>query len=235
MLFGRKRINPTGDGSSHPLIITIDDETLEQVEQTKFLGVIVDSKLTWQYHIANISSKISKLLYVFTRVRYVLDKSSLLTLYYSLIYPHLTYCVIIWGAAAKTYLDSLILLQKRVIRIVSNSAYLSHSSRLFLSSRILKVYELYKYYVSLFVYKFLNNCLPSICANLLCVKEISTMPYSLRSPSCFEIPHFRTTVRERSIMISGPRIWNELPREICESASFAILKQKLISLYIKNY
>src|SRR3984893_16336859 len=100
--------------------ITIENESITRVDSTKFLGVIVDQKLTWQQHITYISLKISKSLNILRRLKYKLPKKCLISLYYSLIYPHLSYCIIVWGSAYNTALHRLIILQKRAIRTIDN-------------------------------------------------------------------------------------------------------------------
>ena len=42
------------------LYIKIDDVIIDEVERTKFLGVIINSTLTWQDHIKSVCSKVSK-------------------------------------------------------------------------------------------------------------------------------------------------------------------------------
>ena len=49
--------------------LLIDDKKVEQVEKTKFLGVYVDSSLTWQDHIQYIEGKIARALGVICKAR----------------------------------------------------------------------------------------------------------------------------------------------------------------------
>ena len=50
---------------------------------------------------------------------------------YSLIYPHLIYGNIVWGNNYKTRLDSLIKIQKKVVRVITFSSYTESSKPLF--------------------------------------------------------------------------------------------------------
>ena len=59
------------------------------------------------------------------RARNFLNKSSLIGLYYSYIYPYLTYCLESWSCASKTQLNPLFLLPKQIIRIMTFSHYLA--------------------------------------------------------------------------------------------------------------
>ena len=111
IMFGYKRISKKDlNVNNH---ICIDSQKIEQVLSTKFLGVWVDSKLTWQQHIDHVSMKISKALYLLNRIKHKVPKSSLLSLYYSIIYPHFNYCVIVWGAASKTLIIKIFCFKKK--------------------------------------------------------------------------------------------------------------------------
>ena len=82
----------------------IDDETIDEVKNTKFLGVIIDKKLTWKDHINYVAGKVSRAIGMILKAKKYLRKEALLTLYYSFVYPYLTYCNHIWGA---TYVSNL--------------------------------------------------------------------------------------------------------------------------------
>ena len=89
----------------------------------------------------------------------------LIQLYYSLIYPFLTYSLITWGNTYQTTLLPLIILQKKAVRIMTFSEYKSHSSPLFQKLKILKVSDLIYLYTALFMYDYYSNRLPLIFDN----------------------------------------------------------------------
>ena len=79
------------------LNILIDGTRIEEVKKTKFLGVIIDNKLSWKDHVAHVVGKVSRGLGMIIKARNYLNKQGLLTLYYSFVYHYLTYCNHIWG------------------------------------------------------------------------------------------------------------------------------------------
>ena len=93
-----------------------DDEhsliLLERKGYVKYLGVLIDSTLTWRQHILFISSKISKSLGIISRLRHFVPTDTLLSIYQSLIQPYITYGIAVWGQAAQTNLDKLLIWQK---------------------------------------------------------------------------------------------------------------------------
>ena len=85
------------------------------------IGVNLDEKLTWEAHILMIKYKIAKGLGILCKARKVFLIVTLKTLYYSIIYPHMTYCVEVWGNAAKTHLCSLFKMQKKIVRTITSA------------------------------------------------------------------------------------------------------------------
>ena len=101
MLFGNKHLVTSYNGFS----INMDTNALEGVYSTKFLGVIVDTKLNWKLHIHSMclecaivsALKIAKGLGAINRVKNIFPRNILLMRYNSMIYPYLSYCNIVWA------------------------------------------------------------------------------------------------------------------------------------------
>ena len=117
--------------------LKIDQTTIERVKETMFLGVIIDEALSWKSHITNIARKISKSIGIIYRASFCLPISSLCMLYYSLVKPYLVYCISEWGATYASNLKRILLLQKKVLRIISKSAFDAHTDPLFMQLKIL--------------------------------------------------------------------------------------------------
>ena len=73
------------------LQLRIDNVPIEQVDKTKFLGVVINSKLHWNDHITTLCTKISKNAGIIFKVHHNLNKNIVLLLYRSLIQPYLDY------------------------------------------------------------------------------------------------------------------------------------------------
>ena len=81
------------------------NQSLKQVNVTKFLGVHIDGHFTWKPHISFVCKKISRSVGIILRCRYYLSSKSKLTLYYTLIYPCITYCNFAWSSTYVTNLN----------------------------------------------------------------------------------------------------------------------------------
>lgn len=107
-------ISKTNYMISHPtmtdtpnLNIKFDNLVINQVNETKFLGITIDKSLKWKSHIDSLKSKLCKVSGVIYRIRGLVNHDSVRQLYLSLAYPHLLYCCALWGGAFKTLIDSL--------------------------------------------------------------------------------------------------------------------------------
>ena len=93
--------------------IIINGNKISEVNSTKFLGVIIDSNLTWEPHIDYISTKISKNIGIITKARRIFNTDTVLTLYYSFIFPYFNYCIHLWGSTFQSNINKLEILQKK--------------------------------------------------------------------------------------------------------------------------
>ena len=174
MIFGSKLIHRNND----ELKCILDGNILERVPVTKFVGVLLDDKLKWTQHLNHISNKIAKGLGMIGRVRNILSNDILLTLYFSLIYPYLTYCCIVWGGASATALQKLNVLQNRAVRLITRSPFRATAAPLYVQLKLLKITDIRKLQISLFMYKCKNRLLPEPCL-LHCPVNLNH-PYGMR-------------------------------------------------------
>ena len=73
---------------------------MRRVKCVKYLGMMVDDKLTWSQHVDYISSKIIRSIGILKCTGHFIPKKSLLLLYHTLIEPYFKYfkyCSIVWG------------------------------------------------------------------------------------------------------------------------------------------
>ena len=125
--------------------LKVKDSLITETTESKFLGVIVDNKLSWASHIKYISNKISKSLSIIRYLRYSFPTKILKSLYMSLVLPYISYCNIIWCSAFKTVLNPVLILQKKCIRTITKSDFLAHTKPLFKSSQLLDINKLFDF------------------------------------------------------------------------------------------
>ena len=82
---------------------------------------------------------------------------TMMILYKSLIASYLNYGLLLWGNVSHKVLT----LQKKAIRLISNSSYISHTNPLFIQHKLLKIGDLFKLKLLKLYYKLSCNLLPS--------------------------------------------------------------------------
>ena len=202
------------------LNILINDTPINRVSSTKFLGVQLDESLTWTTHISYISGKIAKSLGILKKVKHSLNRHTLTMLYYTLIYPYLSYCILIWGKTSAVHLDKLVKLQKKAIRVITRSSFNCHTANLFRELSILPLEEIYRYQCALFVFKSIRGIHPSQFQRVF--NPFITDPLAPRAGTrsvALRIPFCRTSLRQKFIYYQSIKCFNEfiIPLNLLET------------------
>ena len=100
--------------------ITMDNKPLKQVQSIKFLGIIINDKLTWEDHKRTIHSKISKNLGLLYKCRMYMKDIDCINMYKTFIQPYFLYCIEVWGHTINSEQDILYRLQCRILRLLFN-------------------------------------------------------------------------------------------------------------------
>ena len=205
--------------------LKINNHNIENVDQGLFLGTYIDKKLNFKSHIDYISSKISKSIGILFKLsKLKACKSVLKHIYYSLVHSHLIYNIICYAGTYDSHVERLFLLQKRALRIINKSSFLAHTDPLFHSNNILKVQDMYKLYVAIYMY---NNWEAESYA--------VSHDYNTRNRNSLVPSAARLTATERSISVVGPNIWNSIPFDIRESPTISIFKNRFKAYLLSNY
>ena len=147
---------------------------------------------------------------------------------------HLNYCCIIWGSCNKYLLERILKLQKRLVRIITNSSFLAHTKPLFFSLNILPIYALYEYNLGIFMFSFYKNLLPTSLNNMFTL-NLHTHSYNVRNKYNTRVYYGRTSFSRTIIKHKGPILRNNLPSELKQCKSLNTFKYKLKSHLLKNY
>jgi len=84
---------------------------VEEVNQVKYLGVLIDNQLKWQQQIDHVCKKLPCASYALLKLRAFSPISTLKTVYYALVHPHLSYGLACSSNASKTSLKKITILQ----------------------------------------------------------------------------------------------------------------------------
>ena len=133
--------------------LRIGQNTIQNVKDYKFLGVLIDDKLSFRTHVNKVLSKVSKSAGLLYKLRNCLPPETRLSYFYFLNYPHLSYNIATWGKAHECIIKLLFTAQKQIIRIIDAAQYREHRNPLFLNYSILKLNESFTYEVCIQIFK----------------------------------------------------------------------------------
>ena len=119
------------------------DHRIEKTTKYKYLGIIVDDNLNWNFQISELCSKLSSVCGVLSKVRHYLDRKSLMLIYNSLFDSRLRYGILGWGTTSNKNLSKLRFLQNRAVRFITFVSFLD--PQLSLSMPILKSFHLFNW------------------------------------------------------------------------------------------
>ena len=150
MVFHRKQKNVM------EINLSIDHNQIEQITVFNFLGLVFNENLSWKNHTKMTANKISRVTGILYRLQSVFPKEVLVTLYKTLIASYIHYGLLVWGMDCNR-IESL---QKRAIRLITNSSYFAHTTPLFKEEKLLKVLDIFKLRLLKFYYKLFSGLLP---------------------------------------------------------------------------
>ena len=189
----------------HPDLL-IDNVPLTTCNCFKILGVILDSKFTFEKHIRSISSSVAQKIGILRKSFKIFgDQSILKNCFNSFILPCFEYCSPVWSSAADCHLK---LLDKNLNAI----KFLILDLRINLWHRrsISSLCMLYK------IYHNVEHPMHSILPSLYLPPRITRNAANLNSLA-FSFVRFNTTQFPRSFIPSVTRLWNDLPSHVVES------------------
>ena len=217
-------------------ILKINNVPLTNVKETKVLGVIIDNKLTFKSHIEHVTRKISKITYLIYRLKSYVPLTVIKTLYYSLAYPHLIYNIITWGSASKTATQSLIVQHKRLVRLLNNSSeYLEHTNPIFKKLQLLKLCDIYKLNIGMYMFKIINGIAPSIITSEVYNNQILHNHATRQATDFIQKPQYTLEKSRNALTYKGPDIWNNFPQYIRNSLTPVIFKNRLKKYLLSAY
>ena len=220
MLFhrGRRKININDPCLNNTLI--------NKVKYIKFLGVIIDENLKWNNHITYIKNKIAKGFGIILRARKFFSRKTLLNLYQSFIFPYLIYCVEIWGNTSDIYLQPLIKLQKKIVRVITFSEYLAHTKELFLHLDILPFTKLVTHRIGMQMFKYHINDIPQ-ALQILFTHNYQFHSYNTRNKHKLRSVHGKHQYMYCNFRFVGIKIWNYITDHLNVNVSLVSFKKSL--------
>ena len=197
------------------LKIKFSDKRLYPTESVKYLGVKIDTNLSWQYHVNDLSVKLNRANALLFKMRKYVSCKILRSICFANFDSYLSYCCLVWAQNCST-IQRIVILQKKAIRIINFQPRNSHTSHLFKQSSILKFQDKICLENILFVSKSLNNLSPSVFNTWF---SFSSDQHNYETSSSTQgnltkLFYKTNKYGKYSITVSAVEVWNKIQKQL---------------------
>ena len=217
-----------------PHDVVIDDIVIKQTDCFKFLGLFIDSSMSWKYHVDYLCKKLARNIGVINRIKCFFPSSVLASLYNTLVVSYINYGILVWGNCSACYLNRLFLLQKRAIRTINVMDFYAHTDPLYVKVKALKIKDIYCHQLGSLMYQAFHSTLPFSIRSIF-VQNTDIHSHYTRQATNYHIPSIRTSFAHKTIKFEGPKLWNSLGDSLKRSGNFSTFKNKYKSILLGKY
>ncbi len=139
-----------------------------------------------------------------------LPPMALKTLYTALFHSHLLYCTNILSITSQTNINKIFTIQKKAIRVITNSNYNAHTNPLFYQLQILPFPSILKFHKLMFMHSVYNNYCNDSFNNIWIKNENRRIDHNLRNADDFLLPLVRIEQFRKFPIYSFAHTWNQL-------------------------
>jgi hypothetical protein len=209
--------------------ICIDDHVLTEVDCINYLGVKLDSNITWSSHIESLCKDLRSKIGLFTRLRNFLPQKALLKLYNGMIQPKFDYGITVWGYTSEMNLYKIQHMQNRFARtILGNYDYFNvRGCELVKELHWLNIKQRRDYFMSVLMFKCIHGLAPDYLANQITMQiEVTDRQTRGYNENNLYIPHVNLEGAKNNFTYIGPVTWNKLPENIKECHNINAFKRE---------
>jgi hypothetical protein len=179
----------------------------------KLLGVLLDENLNFNQHCNQVCSKLSQSNYIINRVKNLLPRKSLRSLYFSLFHSHLLYCLPIYSCTAAKNVNRIKIMQKKIIRVICNAKYNDHTEPLFKELNILPLEKLILFNQSILMHSIVHKYAPPALHSQWIFNFERNPERELRNGQDIYTPLATSEQVKKLPLYVLATVWNNLPYE----------------------
>ena len=194
--------------------LSFQNEIIKQVKSTKFLGIIVDENLTWNYHLKYVCCQLSKGLFVLRTSKNCLPQWTKKMLYYSYFFSHLTYGLTLWGPmCTMAYSNRILSSQKKAVRLVDNAVYNAETAPIFKKYKMLRFSHVVDLDLAKLAFSYSKNMLPKPIMGLFS-RGSDFHRYNTRGRNNPLVSAHKSTIFNKSFLCKSPIILSNLSDDL---------------------
>lgn len=203
-----------------------DRTILERVEVIKYLGVMIDSKLSFINHCDYMIKKIGKKTSFLNRIGSCVTPYVREIIYKSIIAPHFEYYAIIIAAMGETQIGKLQVAQNRAMRVILQCKRNTKVEHMLQTLRYMSVRQRLHYNVCIFIFKVLKGHVPEELRHRIEIVGDGSEKET-RQKGNIVLQSRKTCRAQKSVFYSGVKMYNALPSDIKQCEKVEKLKRML--------
>ena len=208
------------------LSLSLNDNSIEQVEHHRLLGIVVDKQLDWKEHTKHVCKKVASNLFMLSKLRPFTDTDTRMVFYNAHVRSHIDYASTVWDGCSGAGLKRLNSLKRRAAKLVHHETQIPLEQR-FEELDMLPLSSHLSFNKAILMYKLIRKPCPSYLK-----KKISLLSSaSSRRGLELRLPPARIDLCKHSLSFSGAQLWNSLPKYIRNVKSFPIFKSSLFRYF----
>ena len=211
---------------------------IKMVETTKFLGILLDHKLTWKTHLQHVINKLKRNINMLKIGQKFLSTHSKKLIYFAQIQSHFCYGLSVWGnMISKTEINKLQQIQNKCISLINSKSATHHNYK---ELRILRINELIKLENCKFGYKLSKQLLPPRISFLANHDQndqslLKTHPYQTRNKTLLNKPLAVQKAYKSCIVYKGTESLQPLKAETRSKPNLQSFARACKNYFFENY
>ena len=189
--------------------VTLLGKQLHPVSSAKDLGVTIDASLTYDEHVSNVVSSCTASLCQINRIKHILDRQTLITMFDALVFSKLYYCSSVWANTSKKNLEKLQRVQNFAARIITGTKKHEHISPVLRELNWLPVHLTVQYRDTVMAFKCMKGLAPSyLCEKFRKRSEVHSR--ATRNNNMLNVPFFKSASGQRTFHYRATKLWNAM-------------------------
>lgn len=189
--------------------VSVENTVINECEQYKYLGILLDRKLSFMNHVKALTSKLAFCSHLMRHSSYQLNTKQKLIIYQAYAAPLIRYGISIYGSAPHNSLKQLEVLQRKLVRSFRRHSQRTPTRQLYKKLGIHTVHQSWKYEICLLMHAITHQEAPGILSSLL-ARPVSHDHYT-RQVNLIRKPKCRLALAQKDLSWAGPDQWNGLP------------------------
>lgn len=188
---------------------------IERVDHYKYLGVVLDSKMSWVQHVQCAKNRLRKLLHAFSELSNVLSVDQCKVVYFAYVQSIILYGILAWGGASSSVIEPLAVTQRSIIKTILKRDFRYPTRQLFIEFPVLNVRQLFIKSLLIHIKKYKTELLG----------ETVNHSYSTRHRSnySFEIPQLTHGSELTNPSYLAHVLYRNVPGVIREAEAFSLV------------